>query len=78
MNSGRIEQLLSDALHHNNVAACSIRAGVPNLDAVMLARAAVKAIHHAMGYSTQDTLDYVEVYEIMLEMVSDTYPIVLD
>lgn len=73
-----IERLLSDALHHSNVAACSIRAGEPNLDAVMLARAAVKAIHHGMGYSEQHTLDYLEVYETMLELVSDTYPILPD
>jgi hypothetical protein len=71
----RVERLLADILHHSNIAACSIRAGEPNLDAVMLARAAAKAIHHGLGYSQQDTLDYVEVYETMLELVSDTYPV---
>lgn len=75
MNPETIERLLSHALHHNNVAACSIRAGVPDLDAVMLARAAIKAIHYGMGYHQQDTLDFLEVYETMLELVSDNYPI---
>ena len=71
----RIEELLSDILHHSNIAACSIRAGEPNLDAVMLARAAAKAIHYGLGYYEQDSLDFVEVYETMLELVSDSYPI---
>jgi hypothetical protein len=74
----RIERLLADALHHSNIAACAIRAGEPNLDAVMLARAAVKAIHYGMGYHSQDSLDFVEVYEAMLELVSDTYPVLPD
>lgn len=78
MNPEIIERLLSDALCHCNIAACSIRAGEPNLDAVMLARGAVKAIHYAMGYSEQHTLDYLEVYETMLELVSDAYPILPD
>ena len=78
LTSQRIERLLSDALHHSNIAACSIRAGSPNLDAVMLARAAIKAVYYGMGYGSQDLLDFVEVYETMLELVSDTYPIVPD
>lgn len=69
-----IERLLSHALHHSNLAACSIHVGEPNLDAVMLARACIKAIHYGMGYHQQDTLDFVEVYETMLELVSDNYP----
>lgn len=72
----RIEELLSDALHHCNIAACAIRSGEPNLDAVMLARAAVKAIHYGLGHGSQDSLDFVEVYETMLELVSDEYPII--
>lgn len=78
LNPEMIEQLLSDALHHCNIAACSVRTGCPNLDSIMLARAAVKAIHYGMGYSTNDSLDFVEVYETMLELVSDEYPIVPD
>lgn len=73
-----IELLLSDILRHSDIAICSIRAGEPNLDAVTLARGAAKAIHYTLYPSDQDTIDYLEVYETMLEIVSDTYPILPD
>lgn len=76
MNSEVIERLLSHALHHSNIAACAIRVGEPNLNAVMLCRAAVKALHYGLGYGEdQDVLDFLEVYETMLELVSDEYPL---
>jgi hypothetical protein len=78
MTPERIEELLSDALQWCNLAACSIRSGEPSLDAVMLARAAVKAVHYGLGHGSQDSLDFVEVYETMVELVSDEYPIIPD
>jgi hypothetical protein len=78
MESKVIELLLSDILRHSDIAICSIRAGEPNLDAVMLARAAAKAAYYTLGHFDQDTIDYLEVYEFMLEIVSDIYPILPD
>lgn len=73
-----VKVLLAHLLQHLNIAITTGRAGSLDFDALMYARAATKAIEYSLGYSSQDTLDYVEAYYFMIEKTSDNYPILPD